>query len=288
MTCNNLDLSELLSKTSVFPERQGKYSDFYTGKCTMQGLVLPKLIGIKALRANCVYKELLAGGFTERFKKHAEGWAAFNHVNVARCYGYALDCGPMPAIIMDYYSEGNIMQYIKMKLPSFKEKIGMVLDIAEGLDYLHTLKPPVLHGDLRAANVFITDSKRAVIADYELGFIIPAQGSRGYGFEDNARWLASELLNDYEDTLTCTTASDVFAFAMTVIEIFAEEIPFAANTLDDVLRLRDKGQRPDLPIEILACTWFSELVQTCWAEEPTARPTSAGIIHVLSTRLLSI
>ncbi|KAK2467701.1 hypothetical protein APHAL10511_000295 [Amanita phalloides] len=282
----NLDLTGSVSKSYNYPEKIGSYSDYYTGTCTRQGYALPKVIGIKALRANVVYKDVLTNEFIENFRKHVERWVTFDHANVARCYGYALDCGPMPAIVMDYYHEGNIMQHIKAKHPSFEEKIKMVRDVAEGLGYLHALKPPVVHGDLRAANIFVTKKGRAVIADYELAYIIPSKDYAGHVFEENTRWLAPELL--YEDNSTCTAASDVFAFAMTVIEITTNGIPFASKLDSVVLRLRDGDRRPDLPAEVLGCTWLSKLVQRCWDEEPSARPTASRIVNVFIVRPYSL
>ena len=32
----------------------------------------------------------------------------YAHENIAECYGYARDCGPLPALIMKYYPKGNI------------------------------------------------------------------------------------------------------------------------------------------------------------------------------------
>ncbi|KAK2461110.1 hypothetical protein APHAL10511_006889 [Amanita phalloides] len=275
------DLSGSLSKNQNYPGKIGRHSDFYTGTCIKQGYGLPEVIGIKALRANVVYK-VFTDEFTEKFKKHIDRWVTFDHANFARCYGYALDCGPMPAIIMDYYPEGEIMRYMKAKRSSFEEKINMALaDVVEGLCYLHALKPPVVHGDLRAASIFVTKTGRVVLADYELGYMIPSRDYTGYVFEEHIGWLAPELL--LEDNPTCTAATDAFALAMTIVEMTSNDVPFGSKRNALVLRLRDIYRRPNLPAEVLGCTWLSVLVQRCWNEEPLARPKASSIVDIFAT-----
>ncbi|KAK2461109.1 hypothetical protein APHAL10511_006888 [Amanita phalloides] len=283
MADHHFNLSGLLSKKHEYPEKIGRNSDFYTGICTKRSYGLPEVIGIKVLRANVVCK-VFTDEFTETFKRHTQRWVTFNHANVARCYGYALDFGLMPAIIMDYYSEGEIMKYMKAKCSSFEQKIKMIRDVAEGLCYLHTLKPPVVHGDLRAANIFVTKTGRAVIADYELGYMIPSRDYTCCVFEENTGWLAPELL--LADNPTCTTATDIFALAMTIVEITSNVVPFGSKRSAVVQRLGDKDRRPDLPAEVLGSTWLSELVQRCWNEEPLARPKASGIVDIFVTNFV--
>ena len=42
------------------------------------------------------------------------------------------------------------------------------LDIAYGMTYLHSRKPPLLHRDLKSANILIDGSYRAKITDFGL------------------------------------------------------------------------------------------------------------------------
>lgn len=40
--------------------------------------------------------------------------------------------------------------------------------MASGLQYLHSLKPAVIHADLKGANVLISPERRACLADFGL------------------------------------------------------------------------------------------------------------------------
>ena len=100
----------------------------------------------------------------------------------------------------------------------------------EELYYLHTLELPVIHGDLRGvrelkalmcivlrevlnqANVLVDDEGNAVIADYQLVYVGNSGNVISY---EPARWMAPELSEDSD----YTEATDIFAFAMTIIEV---------------------------------------------------------------------
>ena len=57
-------------------------------------------------------------------------------------------------IITEYMQNKSIIDLIKIcpDLFSFQKKIKMALQIAQAMTYLHSLKPPILHRDLKSAN----------------------------------------------------------------------------------------------------------------------------------------
>lgn len=53
---------------------------------------------------------------------------------------------------------------------------SQMFDIAEGLDYLHTQRPTIVHADLKGVNVLISSTGRACLADFGLSTTIDATG----------------------------------------------------------------------------------------------------------------
>ncbi|KAF8627079.1 hypothetical protein AX15_004557 [Amanita polypyramis BW_CC] len=279
------DLTGAILLSNNYPDKIGQYSDYFPAEWREKVSRRPKEIGVKRLRGGHTYDKEFIDKFNKSFIQHAVRWAEFDHPNVARCIGYAFDFGPMPAIVMEHYKRGNLMDYMKAKSTSFEEKLGLVGDIARGLNYLHTLDPPVVHGDLRAANVFVDNERHAVIADYELVHIIGPQDFTSYKPAGTARWIAPELTlaeDDY-DGPKYSKASDIFALAMTIMEVVTGEVPFASKKQDiAVMRLISEGKRPDLPVEISRHGWFKELVEKCWDRNPNLRPTARDIEDALN------
>lgn len=49
---------------------------------------------------------------------------------------------------------------------STKKKIQLAIDIAQGMNYLHMQDPPIIHRDLKAANILIGEGSMAKICDF--------------------------------------------------------------------------------------------------------------------------
>ena len=49
----------------------------------------------------------------------------------------------------------------------FDEKKRILLEICEGLEFLHSANPPIIHRDIKAANIMITDDGTVKIIDYD-------------------------------------------------------------------------------------------------------------------------
>ena len=91
-----------------------------------------------------------------------------------------------------------------------------------GLAYLHS--EGLIHGDLHAGNVLIDDEGSARLTDFGMSLISEGTGYN-YGSTHGGgavRWTAPELIDPEEFELETTRAtffSDVYAFAMTAIEV---------------------------------------------------------------------
>lgn len=83
------------------------------------------------------------------------------------------------------------------------------IQIARGLEYLHTMPPPMgplLHKELRASNILIDSSYNAKITNFALeSRVVGSTRDQGY-----LLWTAPEVLNGSP----CSQSSDVYAFAM--------------------------------------------------------------------------
>ena len=72
---------------------------------------------------------------------------------------------------------------------AYHMRVKIALDIAKGLNYLHTQKPPIIHRDVRSPNIFMaslsmTDSVLAKVGDFGLALkLAPTANARlGTGF----------------------------------------------------------------------------------------------------------
>jgi len=236
---------------------------------------------------------------------HGETWHHFNHENVSKFYGFSFQHAHMPALVLPYYPKGNIMQYLDTQVPklSDSDKLQLVRGIARGINYLHGFEPPVVHGDIRGANVLIDEGGRPVLCDYGLAFIIVGSEFTSVKTAGNCRWAAPEVMNppdlvdpdddngsdsdSDEPAVFFTQASDIYSFAMTILEIYSGKPPFLTKRNDSTVVFSViEGKRPDLPLSFVTHKKLGDLVVRYWDQDPRARPTIKALCNELDSALL--
>ncbi|KAJ6530685.1 kinase-like domain-containing protein [Mycena capillaripes] len=183
---------------------------------------------------------------------------------------------------------GHIMKFITTKVPTFAERLSLILDAALGLEYLHNQK--IVHGDLKAFNILVAPSGRACIADFGLSTIANAvtvgfTHSTAKAQAGTARYQAPELFQE-EDPARIHYGSDVYAFACVCYEILIGKVPFHELPNDmSVMMAVARGRRPLQPTSCsgtaaLDSLW--ELMENCWQQQVAIRPTASEIVEQLT------
>jgi WD40 repeat protein/tRNA A-37 threonylcarbamoyl transferase component Bud32 len=95
--------------------------------------------------------------------------------------------------------------------------ISYLEQAAEALEHLHTHDPPVVHGDVKPANLIVTSSGRVVLVDFGLSST-PTDDLRRAG---TAGYVAPEVAAGSRPT----AASDAYSFAATALALITGETP---------------------------------------------------------------
>ncbi|TFK21726.1 kinase-like protein [Coprinopsis marcescibilis] len=171
-------------------------------------------------------------------------------------------------------------------------KLQWFKDITLGLTFLHGPKPPVLHGDLRCANIFLDDEGRCVLADFGLAFLIDASECTSTKAAGSSRWMAPEIMDpksvqEHDPYHSFSAASDVFSLAMTAIEIFTGKPPFSKKSDGAAIMAVISGFRPDIPESITDNHSLAKVVRMCWDQNPNSRPSTSWVCYQLGLVSLS-
>ncbi|KAJ7195267.1 kinase-like domain-containing protein [Mycena rebaudengoi] len=180
-----------------------------------------------------------------------------------------------PFIVMPYV-EYNAKEFLRAR--SAFDPLYILRDISLGLEYLHSRK--ICHGDLKAINVLVEHSGRALLCDFGLARLKADTSSRTITniaapqIQGSRNWMAPELLNGSRVRMP----SDVYAFSMTLYEVNSLiSVPYA-DFVDLVAR---RGGRPERPEEEDGGRLMSdevwELAEQCWVADPHKRPTATQI-----------
>nr|KAJ3418699.1 Leucine-rich repeat serine/threonine-protein kinase 2 [Polyrhizophydium stewartii] len=219
-----------------------------------------------------------AGLAGELIEREAAVWFPLNHPNVLKLYRVCLNADT-PFIVMPLMRCDLALLLGANADLDVSTRLGFVAGVAKGLKYLHTLPRPLVHGDLKANNVLVGFDGQVAITDFGMAFVRTLSRPRAAAREAAAkgvRWHAPELGETGH-----TVETDVFAFAMTAVEILTGRPPLHDLVVDSEVRdaIR-RGERPARPAGVPDGVWA--IVEACWSADPAARPTMAQVVSSLA------
>eukprot|EP00002_Diphylleia_rotans_P007582 TRINITY_DN1721_c0_g1_i7.p1 TRINITY_DN1721_c0_g1~~TRINITY_DN1721_c0_g1_i7.p1 ORF type:complete len:2527 (+),score=479.25 TRINITY_DN1721_c0_g1_i7:47-7627(+) len=195
------------------------------------------------------------------------------HPNIVLYMGASLN--PPNLCLVCELMVGNLFDLLQnTDVPiTMNQRIRFMLDIAKGMQYLHSSNPPIIHRDLKSLNVLLDERWHAKVSDFGLTI---AQGEQQA--EDNAGsllWLAPEVIlgGEYRDY------SDVYSFGIIIWEVMSRRVPFegAESSVGVAMQVSLEGLRPStegigIPQTIV------DIMQKCWAQDPKNRPTFTQVV----------
>ncbi|XP_075476996.1 serine/threonine-protein kinase 12-like isoform X2 [Primulina tabacum] len=202
------------------------------------------------------------------------------HPNVVQFLGAVTQSSPM-MIVTEYLSKGDLCEYLKRK-GSIKAATSLrfAMDIARGMNYLHEFKPEaIIHCDLEPSNILRDDSGHLKVADFGVSKLLKVANRvkevTPLTCQDTCRYVAPEVFRNEE----YDTKVDVFSFALILQEMIEGCPPFSSKQDHEVAESHAANDRPPFKASLkLYAHGLKELIEECWSENPTNRPTFKQII----------
>lgn len=218
--------------------------------------------------------QVLCPWFSERARRHyafeaeMRVLARLRHPCITTVMGAVVARRHEPMLVMEYMDYGSLHELLRNETFELSGEIILQItrDLAQGLRYLHSSKPPILHGDLKARNLLIDSRFRAKLCDF--GLSSKTSGS----ISGTPFWMAPEYLRG--DT-HYDAACDIYSVGIILFEIYARKSPYSGEEYRSVIRgvcNRRVNKRPDLPKA--APQRFQELMKKCWHKEASSRPAA--------------
>mmetsp|Transcript_4349 Transcript_4349/g.10184 ORF Transcript_4349/g.10184 Transcript_4349/m.10184 type:complete len:1294 (+) Transcript_4349:125-4006(+) len=142
--------------------------------------------------------------------------AKLRHDCVASVIGAIIEPGIEPMLVMEYMNHGSLSDLLRNETMYIEAStlLNVLWDIAQGMRFLHSAKPQVIHGDLKSANVLMDAGFRAKIADF---------GLKDDGCSGTPYWMAPELLRGETSN---NPATDVYSFGVVLYEVYSRKDPY--------------------------------------------------------------
>jgi serine/threonine protein kinase len=190
------------------------------------------------------------------------------------------------ALVTEYCSRGSLNFILqaananpaKAAELTWTRRISMAADAVRGCLYLHNHSPPIIHRDLKSANLLITQAWTCKVADFNLSKVIE-QTSRSTSLQAmNPRWLAPEVLEGGQASM----ASDVFAFGVIFWELLTWKLPWGTSNPWGIVSAVINNGRLEIPEPSDlpgpgSGNWplldrYIALMRRCWSQNPGDRP----------------
>ncbi|KAG8846752.1 hypothetical protein FRB96_001777 [Tulasnella sp. 330] len=214
----------------------------------------------------------------KRINREMECWRIARHPRILPFIGFSYY--PHPILISPWCENGHMLAYLERN-PS-ADRMALLVQVAEGLNFLHTFQPPIIHCDIKPENILIDGKYEALIGDFGLSKVkkaIPTGWTTDGKTKGTPLYMAPEL---HEDTVAePTTSSDVYSFSFLMLEILSGKKPFYPLTMNVGLLLM-RGMRPlhdEHPAHLCHDLWW--LFECSWQNDPVKRPSMAFILQEL-------
>lgn len=153
--------------------------------------------------------------------------STLNHASIIRFYTSWIDVQNRTFnFITEMFTSGTLRQYrAKYKRVNIRAIKIWARQILEGLVYLHSHDPPVIHRDLKCDNIFVNGHLGEVkIGDLGLAAIL--RGScRAHSVIGTPEFMAPELYEENYNELV-----DVYSYGMCILEMITSEYPYSECT----------------------------------------------------------
>ncbi|PBK74612.1 kinase-like protein [Armillaria solidipes] len=194
---------------------------------------------------------------------------------------------PSYCLISPWMINGNIMSYLEAH-PDH-DRLTSLVQVAEGMKYLHNHDPPIVHADIRGANILVMDDLRCCLADFGLSLFAGSQTLDISFNKGSIRWLAPEYMDLTLFSKSYITARDIYAYGCTVVEVFTGKPPFSDIKYDaGVIHEVTKGKRPPRPpSNVFPDDKLWLLVMACLTTLSSDRPNAGQILAILAKATFS-
>ena len=222
-----------------------------------------------------------------------------SHDNICRLFAFSTD-GPSRCLVLELCTGGALDTRLACKpAPSdgsgsgsgngsgsgapqplqWAERLHIATGIASALVHLHTLSPPMLHRDLKTANVLLDEMNNAKVADFGLVKAgVAAGATKSHVSTQNRAGTSMYMPMEYLLHGHVSEKTDSFAFGVVLVELLTGRSPTRASELltmdeDAFRRMKDThldARAGEWPAKVLR--EVTRLAEECTHSKPREGP----------------
>ncbi|XP_044059170.1 LOW QUALITY PROTEIN: ankyrin repeat and protein kinase domain-containing protein 1 [Siniperca chuatsi] len=243
-------------------------------------------VKLKDWRVKCALKSsdttLCANNFYRRTIDEASNIAKVKFKYIVSVYGL---CSEATSVVMEYMSNGSLNNLLASHNLMWPKKFHMIHEASMGMNFLHSMKPPLLHLNLKTSNILLDDHLHVKISDF--GLIHWEEGMSKKLFMEHLTARGNISYIPPETFTQCTdppgTSFDVYSFGIVIWEILTQQKPYAGCSVTTVLLQVSHGKRPC--VELIPeqkpheCDQIISIMRQCWDQDHRNRPQFSDTVR---------
>lgn len=177
-------------------------------------------------------------------------------------------------IYLEFMAGGSVSQVLSQFGPLDESlSASYMLSIVQGLVYLHTREPPVLHRDLKGANILVGMDRTVKLSDFGCSKRMSATGM--HTLRGSVPWMAPEVMRQSG----YGRKADIWSLGCVLIEMCTAAAPWGKfdNCLAAMVRIAMSEEMPPLPLH--ASQVCQNFIRQCTRRCPDERPTAAQLLE---------
>ncbi|XP_041849818.1 ankyrin repeat and protein kinase domain-containing protein 1 [Melanotaenia boesemani] len=202
--------------------------------------------------------------------------------NIISIYGL---CSEATAVVMEYMSNGSLNNILASHTLMWPKKFQLIHEASMGMNFLHSMNPPLLHFNLKTSNILLDDHLHVKISDFGLihweediskTVFMECLTARG-----NTSYIPPETFTQCPDPPG--TTFDVYSFGIVMWEILTQQKPYAGCSMTTVLLQVSQGKRPCLEMmpdgRPNECEQMISIMTQCWDQNEWKRPQFSDTVR---------
>lgn len=216
----------------------------------------------------------ISGDALDQFKCEVEIMLRLRHPNVVLFMG-AVTRPPNLSILTEFLPRGSLFKLLHRPNIQLDEKrrLRMALDVAKGMNYLHTSNPMIVHRDLKTLNLLVDKNWVVKVCDFGMSRLLHHTFLSSTSTAGTPEWMAPEVLRNELSNEKC----DVYSFGVILWELATLRVPWnEMNSMQVVGAVGFQHRHLDVPEWVDPLV--TELILECWNPDAQSRPSFGQII----------
>lgn len=210
--------------------------------------------------------------------KEVESFRHLRHKRLVTFIGACLEI-PHPCLVTEYMPGGSLHHLLhvrQLRLPLL-HAINMCMQLADGVRYLHSQNPIVVHRDLKTQNVVLDLNLNLKLCDFGLTESMERTHITKRNNGGSPRYMAPEL---FDCKTKITEKVDLWSMGCIFIEIFGGTLPYEGiNALAELTRELLVHRRPPVIPKSIPDV-IRKVISGCHDFEPRQRPASQQVFEM--------